>query len=877
MSNIFRFLVWFAGWAVLSLRYRVEVKGLEKVRGLKKAIILPNHPAYMDPPVVIKTIWPALRPRPLLLADVFKNPLVFWLPWALDAVQIPDLQQHSTEARKQTQEAIKAVAEGLHQGKNHILWPSGHVYHQGKESLGAARSLAEILAEVPDAEIIVIRTRGMWGSMFSFAYTGKRPHLLTCLCKGIGILLANLLFFTPRRRISMTVEKFDRQQLPGLSREQINPLFDAWYNAPGEEEPKFVRYHFLFGRRSHVYPPIDDVAKIDLGSIRPRTKEQVGQFIAEKLQRELQPSEQDGELKLEELGLDSLDRMELALEVERRFGFASSLVPTTIGELWALAEGQLQNAPTVIAPPAWFKKAPRETAVSILADTIPEAFVKRALYSGKQVAVADDISGVLTYERLLVAALLMSRRIAAMPGDNIGLMLPAGVGMDVLFFASHLAGKLPVLLNWTTGPANLAHAVQVMGLSRVITSKRFLDRVGVTIEGTQYVFVEEVRAEIGKGEMLATLLRIKLMPDRVLRSTPQPDPDSPATVLFTSGSEKAPKAVPLTHANIISNIRAGLDAFAINTNDVLMGFLPSFHSFGLTVTTVLPVLVGVRVVYHPDPTDSAAIARKIGKYGGTIFCGTPTFVSYIMDRSLPGELDSVRIAVVGAEKCPDAVYRRAAERMPHTQLLEGYGITECSPLVSCNRLERHKAGSIGLPFPGVTVRAVDMNTHEPVSQGEMGMLLVAGPGVFPGYIGEGANPFIEKDGRRWYETGDLGKLDEDGFIWFLGRLKRFLKAGGEMISLPAIEEPLASKYPPTDTGPRVAVEGVESPEGRQIVLFTTEAITLREANEILQQKGLRGIMRLDEVRQLEKLPVLGTGKTDYKVLRKMITDHPGVN
>lgn len=870
MARLFRWLIWCVGALLLSPRYRVTVAGLEKVRGLKKAIILPNHPGYMDPPLVLKTLWPGLKPRPMLLAGIFRNPVLFWLPRALNAIRIPDLQQHSAEARRQTEEAIRQVIAGLNAGHNHILWPAGRVYRQDHEALGASRTFAEVLSAVPDAQIVLVRTRGLWGSMFSYARSG-RPRLVKCLLKGIAILLSNLIFFAPRRRVHITIERVQRSALPGLSREQLNPFLDAWYNAPGNEPPTHVPYHFLFGSRSFAFPDLAAGHEVDLSSVKPRTKEQLAQLIAEKLHREPQPSELEPATKLEQLGLDSLDRMELSLEVERRFGFTGSQVPETIGDLWAVAEGQLQSAPPPPVPEQWHKKPAAESRPDVLADSIPEAFVRRAVESADQVAVADDISGVLTYRRFLVGAVLLSRRLAQLPNPNVGLMLPAGVAVNLLFFASQLAGKLPVLMNWTTGPSNLAHAAKTMGLTHIVTSRRFIDRMNITVEGAQYVFIEDIRAQIGRFEKIGALLRVRFAPASVLNAVAKPDPGSPAVVLFTSGSEKAPKAVPLTHRNIISNIRAGLEAFALTSADVIVGFLPSFHSFGLTVTTVLPVLSGMRAVYHPDPTDASAIARKIGLYKGTIVCGTPTFISYILERAQPGELDSVRIAVSGAEKCPEYLYDRAETLLPHTKLIEGYGITECAPLVSANRLERSMRGSIGLPFPGVSARVVDIDTYEPLPVGQLGMLLVSGPNVFPGYIGENApNPFVDRDGMRWYITGDLAKVDEDGFIWFSARLKRFLKAGGEMISLPAIEEPLAQRYPPTEQGPRVAVEGVEGEDGRRIVLFTTEDVTLRQANEIIQQSGLRGIMRLDDVRRMEKIPVLGTGKTDYKVLRGMI-------
>jgi len=204
-------------------------------------------------------------------------------------------------------------------------------------------------------------------------------------------------------------------------------------------------------------------------------------------------------------------------------------------------------------------------------------------------------------------------------------------------------------------------------------------------------------------------------------------------------------------------------------------------------------------------------------------------------------------------------------------LLEGYGVTECSPVVSGNMPGSVRRDTIGKPLPGVEVLVLDLDSDAPVGPNRLGMLLVGGSTVFPGYIGyDGPSPFRQIDGKRWYVTGDLAEVDDDGFLHFRGRLKRFLKAGGEMISLPALEEPFTQRYPPTEDGPRVAVEGVETDGGRRIVLFSTQALEVREANAALHEEGFRGVMRLDEVRRVEKIPVLGTGKTDYKVLRELI-------
>ncbi len=453
------------------------------------------------------------------------------------------------------------------------------------------------------------------------------------------------------------------------------------------------------------------------------------------------------------------------------------------------------------------------------------------------------------------------------------MLLPASAACDVVLMALHLAGKLPVVLNWTTGPANLAHAARLMGLSHVVTSKAFVDRSGVAVAGTDYLFLEEMQATIGKFESLRTLWQVRWRPGSVRRLVPPVAPDRPAVVLFTSGSEKAPKAVPLTHANILSCQRAAVSVMGVIGGDVLLGFLPAFHSFGMTVTTLLPLLTGVRVVHHPDPTDAASLVHKITAYGATVLVGTPTFIHYILERSVPGGLASVRLIVVGAEKCPPALFERCRAVAPQAVVLEGYGITECAPVVSVNPPEAPRPGSIGKPLPGVSVRVVDLEDGGELAVGQMGMLHVSGPTVFPGYLGhDGPSPFVEDGGRRWYVTGDLGEFDADGYLWFRGRLKRFLKAGGEMISLPALEEPFTRLYPPTTEGPCVAVEGIEHEGGRRIVLFTTESLSLRDANALLLQEGFQGVMRLDEVRRVEKIPLLGTGKTDYKQLRALIVE-----
>lgn len=853
---------------VLSLRYRVRVVGLDAVRGRKGVLVLPNHPAYVDPPIVLAHLWPALQARPMLLASMFDNALLSWLPRALRAVRIPDLERHSTAARAEAEAAIDAVAEGLGRGENFVLWPSGRAQRAGREEIGSSRSAATIVARVPDVELVLVRTRGLRGSMFSYARTGTAPNLVLCLLKGVGVLLANLLFLTPRRRVEIVVEEVDRDALPGVAREELNPFLEGWYEAPGTEEPTWVPYHFAFGRRHFTFPEPSGARRSDFDDVDPKTREAIAGILHDRLGDDHRDGLGDPTTTLDALGLDSLDRMELSLEVEDRFGFRGEGVPETIGDLWDLAEGRGKGAVEVTAPRAWLLEPARPGRLRIEGDTILEALAHRAAKHGRELVAADDLSGAVTCERFVVAvqafARQLERRVAA---KNVGILLPASVAADVLIFAAHLAGKTPVMVNWTTGPANIAHAARLMELTHVVTSHRFVDRMAITVEGAEYLFVEDVRKSIGRLELFWRLARARLRPRGLLRRLPPASADDTAVVLFTSGSEKAPKAVPLTHHNVLSNLRGVLEDYEVFRSDVFLAFLPPFHSFGFTLTVLLPILGGCRVVHHPDPTDGGGLGRKLLAYSATLLGATPTFLGNLLARATPEQLASLRLAVVGGETCPGRLFEEFARMAPDAELLEGYGVTECAPLVCGTRIGVDQRGTIGLPIPGVDVLVVDPESREPVKEGETGMLLVAGPNVFPGYVGDEApSPFHEADGRRWYVTGDLVVRESDGALRFRGRLKRFLKAGGEMISLPAIEDPITRRFPPSDDGPRVAVEGIDEPE-RHIVLFTVEDVSRRDANAILADAGLRGVMRIDEVRRVDSIPVLGTGKVDYKVLR----------
>lgn len=865
-----------AFWAVcrllLSFRYRTEVVGAEKLKSLSgPTLVIPNHPAYIDPPLISSHLRLHKPLRPLVFSGTYRMAALRPIMAMVDAFEVPDMSAHSRDAQSKVLAMIDSVVDRLHAGDCMLIYPSGRLQRGNQEVVGASRAVHEIVSRCPDINIVLVRTRGVWGSMFSCAATGMPPNLAAQVRSALGWVLGSLFFFLPRRKVSLQIEVKKPEQLPLATREEFNGFLEQWYNQDGGQEPNFVRYHHFFGPDQGEFGKPATGDEFDVDRIKPKTISLVNELVQAHLGRQLEDSDLQPDTKLESIGLDSLDRMDLALKIEQQFGFRSNSVSSTLGGLWALADGQVGQAERMeTVPEIWFKPQANDPPV-VLAETLAEAFVQRALKNPGDPAVADALSGPLTRRRLLVASQLMARRFASFEEPHVGIMHPASAAADIAFFGLQLAGKIPVMMNWTTGPTNLAHGVQVTQVRRIVTSKKMIDRLGIEVDGAEFVFLEDIKAGIKKTEALMTLLGTYVLPNRILQNLPEQKPDDTAVFLFTSGSESLPKTVPLTHRNLIINVGDGLEVLSATSDDSLLGFLPPFHSFGMTGNLLLPHLAGIKCVRYADPTDASGLVRTIAGYKPTMVFTTPTFLGYVLAACKNDELHSLRTLVTGAEKCPEATFDLCHKLAPQATILEGYGITECSPVVSANLMNKTKAGSVGKPVSNVKVRIVDVDTGTPVEQNETGMLLVAGPSIFNGYYQhDGPSPFVEIDGKSWYKTGDLVAMDEDGFLHFQGRLKRFLKAGGEMISLPALEEPFSRAFPADEDGPKVAVEGLETEDGRHIVLFTTESITLREAGDLLLQAGLRGVMRLDEVRRIDAIPVLGTGKTDYKQLRSQV-------
>ncbi len=941
-------LIRFFGWLAIWLRYRVRARGLQAVaaKGTRGILFLPNHPALIDPIIIGVALLKTFRARFLADEEQIDRFFIRNLARQIGVIPIPDPGKGGLAARRAIQQGLARCVEALRNGDNVVIYPAGRIMRSRNENLQGNSAVRWILDQLPDVRIVLIRDRGLWGSGFTYAH-GCVPSVGQVLKKGIGALLACGVFFAPRRPVDL--EFVEADGLPrGSDREAVNRWLEEFYNA---DAPPATYVPYTFWQRGGIREmpePQFASATGDISAVPDATRQNVVEYLRERAG----VADIRDELNLaRDLGLDSLARAEMLTWLAGEFGYPPGDVDSlqTVGDVLLAASGQAVSARLAEMKPVpakWFagerKKRTGSAAACRLVVEVPvpavraptcvacgqdqprgqappngmaepvpcaaaapldlppgrniaEVFLAQARRGANRPIVADQASGMRTYRDMVLGVMVLRPLIERMPGDRVGILLPAGVAADLVYMATLLAGKTPVMVNWTVGARNLDHCLSLVGVKRVVTARRLVERLkanGVDLGPAEGMLahLEDLAGGVSKLAKLAAVIASRLSWASLDKAAARLSPDAPAVILFTSGSEALPKAVPLTHANILANIRDIVALEVIRRGDRLLGILPPFHSFGLTVTSVLPLCVGVAVAHHPDPTEAATLARIIEAYRATIMAGTPTFLDAIARAATAEQVASLRLAVTGAEKCPERTYDRLAQVNPKMEVLEGYGVTECSPIVSVNRPGRSRRGTIGEPMESIEWAILDVETlSRRVEPGSQGMLVVRGPSIFGGYMHyDGPSPFVEFDGRQWYRTGDLVVQEQGGVLRFCGRLKRFVKMGGEMISLPAIESVLAGAFEAqpdassdapagqakAPSGPTLAVEAAGQEGQVEIVLFTTSPLDREAVNRAIRDAGLSPLHNIRRVIQLDEIPVLGTGKCDYRELKRRLADTP---
>jgi acyl-[acyl-carrier-protein]-phospholipid O-acyltransferase/long-chain-fatty-acid--[acyl-carrier-protein] ligase len=500
---------------------------------------------------------------------------------------------------------------------------------------------------------------------------------------------------------------------------------------------------------------------------------------------------------------------------------------------------------------------------------LQERFIRIARQFGGKLAFNDRFSDrKVTYGKSLVVSLLFARKFRRFKDSFIGIMVPTSAGCAFSVLGALMAGKKPVMINYSTGAANNArYAQKKCGFHTIITSRALLEKINCPIVDGM-VFLEDIASQITIRDKLRAALTARMPVGLLLRYVHTGSDSETVAVLFTSGSEKDPKAVELTHKNIISNIEAFSSMVNLNDKDVMLANLPYFHVFGLTVNMWAPLYHGMTIVSYANPLDFQKICQIVREERPTVMAATPSFWWGYLKKSEKGDFDSLRILMSGADKCPQAL-RDGFMQKHSIELLEGYGTTETSPVISVNTPEHNKPGSVGRPLPGVEVKIENYETGEECKPGEVGRILVRGDLVMKGYYDD-----IEETAMRirhgWYDTGDMGYIDDDGYLWHSGRLKRFIKVGGEMVSLVKVEEELERLLPQGVAC--CVVEFADETKGARVVAAVTDKVDERK---ILKQLSghLPNIAIPKHFVVINELPKMGSGKIDFRKVTDLVKEH----
>lgn len=904
MKKIFARVLRYVFWSMLWFRYKIKVKGLENLtkEQLNRpggTLVLPNHTTILvDPLAAAIAVWLQLPVRPLIVEYMYNMPGVYTLMRFLNALPVPNFNTATNSIKKKRNDKVLAqLIHDLKNGDNFLIYPSGRIKRTGVECVGGASTIYNILQEAPESNIVLMRITGLWGSSFSRALTGQTPPLFPMMLRGIKYVLSNLLFFTPRRSVTIEVmvapENFPRNG----TKLEINNYLDAWYNnyptgvdsITGGEPLTLVSYSMWHKK----FPVIEsDITAsdgvINLEAIPEDIKDMVIAKIAEMTNNTMQAIYPEMNLSTD-LGLDSLDIAEVILFLQDQFDVQGIPVDEvdTVAKVMALAakqvvcEAEVESGSTY--KPIWNNVSREKIRVQLFeGNSIAEVFFRCCDFHKNSPACVDENAGILTYSQFKMRTLLLAESIRKLPGEYIGILLPASVAAYAVVLACEIVKKTPLMINWTVGPQHLETVIEKTGVKNIFTSWSFIERLNnVELEGIDecLIMLEDLRKTFTLADKIKAFLRSKYSAKRLLNlfNLNNSSEDDKAVLLFTSGTENTPKGVPLSQKNILSNLRAALDLAEIYSNDVMLGILPPFHAFGFTVSGLLPLLCGMRVAYSADPTDGKKLVRALQLWGATMMCGAPTFIKGMLKVANAEQIKTLRMLITGAEKAPPELYEMMRQLGKENALFEGYGITECSPIL-CLNCPSFPSRGVGKALPGVEMLMVHPENHKPLEKfGEQGLLLVRGPNIFKGYLNaDVASPFLKVNDILWYNTGDLGVLDEEGYLFLTGRMKRFVKIGGEMISLSAIETALlqmARRYnwPIDEEGQSLAICAQEQAgEKTKLFLFAKFSTNIDAVNKALREAGFSNLVKISTVNTLEQIPIMGTGKVNYRKLEAAI-------
>lgn len=856
----------------LAFHYKVEVRGKDSIKNFKHGVIVGlGHASYLDPPIIASQLARyGIRPRPVVYSAMYDA--LSWVMSRIGGFRIESLADGVSDWKAyKIRKSVADVKQSIANGDTILLYPSGQTKGGLRESLGGKSSLHELLAEHPDTPLLAVNIYGLYGSIWG-RYFADGVRVITPEHRKAIVKKNFWRFF---KRVPVILEFQELKPPKSATPRELNQYLENVYNAkedrliPGRETFQVEGFDYRYAHRA---------AESDSHPLDPVITTKVIKFLAK--EANIDPATVTPEQSLEhDLGLDSMAQVGLMAWIEEEFSkqIDPDAALITVRDVIVGAQGGLGELETDVKPihaKGWREIQREAPGFPENALSIPHGFLLQMERMGRfAIAMTDDRSGIMTYGQVLERALMLARVIRSYPEEAVGVMLPASVAGTVVALALMLAGKRLVELNWTNGRAALDYAIEKAGVKRVLSSDVFLDKSSAPLSemtAAKIVPLEALRSQLGLVDLLRAKYLASLTLEHLLEKIElEVEPDAVAVELFTSGSEAMPKRVQLSHRNILTNVAGSITAIGGKENDVMLGFLPAFHSFGFTQILTLCLVGGVKTVFEPDPKKYKRLALAIEKWDVTLVAGTPDFLSGILTAAEgnPQRLKSLRAVLSGAQKASDGL--KAKVKQLGVDFLEGYGITETAPLVSVTRPGEVPIG-VGRPIDGVSVIIVDVETATiQKTEGCEGLILISGPNVFNGYVDDGhESPFVEVAGLRYYNSKDIGYIS-NGSLVITDRLKRIRKFAGEMISIGAIEAALTAKWPSGENGPTVAVEAGKEREGQPPIfaLYTTdESITLEAANDVLRKAGLPPHSFVRKRLVVTEIPLLGSGKVNYRAL-----------
>jgi len=500
-------------------------------------------------------------------------------------------------------------------------------------------------------------------------------------------------------------------------------------------------------------------------------------------------------------------------------------------------------------------------------ETIFDALIAaREKYGDKEI-LEDQDRKPLTYTGLIRAAFVLGRKIADMtePGERVGILLPSSGGVVVTYFGLHAHGRVPVMLNFTSGLSNIKAAIKAAGLKKILSAKRFVnqakldDLIEELAKVTEVVWLDDVRKTIGLQDKLYGLMA-GIMPRQFRVKT---QPSSTGVILFTSGSFGAPKGVVLSQWNLVANCRQTGQFIDLNPEWVMFNPLPTFHCFGLTGGVLLPLLNGMKAFQYPSPLHAKQIVELLPDVKASILFATDTFLNQYARVASPDDFATLQFVVAGAERVRPETHHLFNTRFHGLKLLEGYGATEAAPIVAVNHPDHNRPGTVGQMMPGMEWR---IDPVDGIPDG--GRLFLRGPNVMQGYLSPDDPDIVEPLAGGWHDTGDIVDIDKDGYVSILGRIKRFAKIGGEMVSLTAVEGLASAVWPEA----RHAVVSIpDARKGEKLVLVTDHRdADLARLAEWARSHGAPELAVPKKIIRVAEVPILGTGKTDYVSVQQLV-------